>query len=114
MTEPGSISLLQYGKRKMASNSWRTISRFGCRQLSERQCDCQASSYDRNTCLQRAATNESTFVPTAGDNQRCAELVEQCDCRLIDTPEGKRKCGFARRDACDADRDAGCVEDGGY
>ncbi|MDP1918270.1 MAG: hypothetical protein Q8L14_18640 [Myxococcales bacterium] len=85
-----------------------------CRQLSERQCDCQASSYDRNTCLQRAATNESTFVPTAGDNQRCAELVEQCDCRLIDTPEGKRKCGFARRDACDADRDAGCVEDGGY
>ncbi len=85
-----------------------------CRQLSERQCDCQASSYDRNTCLQRAATNESTFVPTAGDNQRCAELVEQCDCRLIDTPEGKRKCGFARRPACDADLDAGCVEDGGY
>ncbi len=85
-----------------------------CRQLSERLCDCQASSFDRNTCLQRAATNESTFVPTAGDNQRCAELVEQCDCRLIDTPEGKRKCGFARRPACDADLDAGCVEDGGY
>ena len=85
-----------------------------CRQLSERQCDCQASSFDRNTCLQRAATQENNVAPTAGDNQRCAELVEQCDCRLIDTPEGKRKCGFARRDACDADRDAGCVEDGGY
>jgi hypothetical protein len=85
-----------------------------CRQLSERQCDCQASSFDRNTCLQRAATNESTFVPTAGDNQRCAELVEKCDCRLIDTPEGKQKCGFARRAACDADQDAGCLEDGGY
>lgn len=85
-----------------------------CRQLSERQCDCQQSSFDRNTCLQRAATNESTFVPSAVDNQRCAELVEQCDCRLVDTPEGKQKCGFARRPACDVERDAGCLEDGGF
>ena len=30
------------------------------------------------------------------------------------TPEGKVKCGFARRPACDADRDAGCLEDGGF
>jgi hypothetical protein len=85
-----------------------------CRQLSERQCDCTQSSSERNTCLQRAATQESIVTLTAADNQRCAELVEACDCRLIDTPEGKLKCGYARRAACDADRDAGCLEDGGY
>lgn len=86
-----------------------------CRQLSERLCECQQSSFDRNTCLQRAASAaESTASITAADNQRCAELVEACDCRLIDTPEGKQKCGFARRPACDADRDAGCVADGGF
>jgi len=85
-----------------------------CRQLSEKLCDCQASSLDRNTCLQRAATNEATYQPTAIDNQRCAELVDVCDCRLVNTPMGKEKCGFARRTACDADLDAGCVPDGGF
>jgi hypothetical protein len=85
-----------------------------CRQLSELMCDCQPSSFDRNNCLQRAATSESTWVPTEGQNQRCAELVNQCNCRLVDTPEGKQKCGFARRAACDADGDAGCLEDGGF
>ena len=85
-----------------------------CRHLSERQCECQQSSFDRNTCLQRAATQESTVTLTATDNARCAELVEACDCRLIDTPEGKVKCGFARRAECDADRDAGCLADGGF
>ncbi len=85
-----------------------------CRQLSERQCECQQSSFDRNTCLQRAATQESTVTLTTTDNARCSELVEACDCRLIDTPEGKVKCGFARRAACDADLDAGCLADGGF
>lgn len=85
-----------------------------CRQLSEKMCDCMASSYDRNTCLQRAATNDGLAMPTEADNARCAELVDVCDCRLVDTPEGKQKCGFARRPSCDADADAGCVLDGGY
>lgn len=85
-----------------------------CRQLSERQCECLQSSFERNTCLQRVATLESTATVTVEDSARCAELVEQCDCRLVDTPEGKRKCGYARREACDADRDAGCLSDGGY
>ncbi len=84
-----------------------------CRQLSERQCDCQSSSFERNTCLQNAAAREESVRPTADDNQRCAELVEQCDCRLIDTPEGKQKCGFARRPACDADLETSCLSDGG-
>lgn len=85
-----------------------------CRQLSERQCECFQSSYERNSCLQRVATQESVAALTNEDNARCAELVEACDCRLVDTPEGKRKCGFARRDACDVDHDAGCLPDGGY
>lgn len=85
-----------------------------CRQLSEKMCDCQSSSFDRNTCLQRAATSESSVMPSDADNQRCAELVDVCDCRLVGTPAGKAKCGFARRPACDVDTDAGCVTDGGF
>ncbi len=85
-----------------------------CRQLSEKMCDCMASSFDRNACLQRAATNDGTAMPGQADNERCAELIEVCDCRLIDTPEGKQKCGFARRPSCDAEVDSGCVTDGGY
>ncbi|MCA2981500.1 MAG: hypothetical protein INH41_02100 [Myxococcaceae bacterium] len=79
-----------------------------CRQLSERLCECQQSSFDRNTCLQRAATAESLANPTAAQNEACAALVPECDCRLVETPEGKKKCGFARLpDGCDADRPDG-------
>lgn len=89
-----------------------------CRQLSERLCECQQSSFDRNTCLQRAATADSTANPTTAQNEACAALVEQCDCRLTETPEGKKKCGFARLPApCDADNpgggDGGTLPDGG-
>lgn len=86
-----------------------------CRQLSERLCECQQSSFDRNTCLQRAASAEGVASVTAADNEACAALVQECDCRLVDTPEGKKKCGFARLpDGCDADRpDGGSLPDGG-
>jgi hypothetical protein len=86
-----------------------------CRQLTEKQCDCLVSQFDRNACRQRAATNENVYPATAEDSARCEQLLPQCDCRLIDTPEGKKRCGFARAPSpCDADLpDGGTLPDGG-
>jgi uncharacterized protein YcfL len=67
-----------------------------CRQLSEKLCDCTVNSTDKTACLQVASTNETYNAPTDADNEVCAALYEQCNCRLIDTAIGKAKCGLAR------------------
>lgn len=66
-----------------------------CRILSEKQCDCTTNSSDKTNCLSRAASQEGTFTPTAEDEARCEELLETCDCRLVDTQSGKERCGLA-------------------
>ena len=68
-----------------------------CRQLSEKLCDCTTSTTEKTSCLQYAASKEtaSGVIVTAADEDLCASLLTQCDCRLIDTPEGKVKCGLA-------------------
>lgn len=67
-----------------------------CRSLSERLCDCSANSVTKDACLQVASRAEASYPPTAEDEARCAELLKGCDCRLIDTPEGKKACGLSR------------------
>lgn len=67
-----------------------------CRQLSEKLCDCSLNSNDKTACLQRAASNESVNTVTDEDEATCQRLYDQCDCRLIDTPVGKIRCGLAR------------------
>ncbi len=68
-----------------------------CRLLSEKACDCTVNSNDRTNCLTRASQQDSTFnsSPTAEDEDRCEALLETCDCRLVDTPAGKMRCGLA-------------------
>lgn len=66
-----------------------------CRLLSEKQCDCTTSSTEKSACLQRVATQETTFPPTEEDEARCEALEKTCDCRLVDTPAGKERCGLA-------------------
>ena len=66
-----------------------------CRVLSEKLCDCSLNSTEKNSCLTNASTNEANFVPSAADDATCASLVKTCDCRLIDTPQGKINCGLA-------------------
>lgn len=67
-----------------------------CRQLAEKVCDCTSSSTERTSCLQFAANKDnSSIVVTAEDQDRCESLLPDCDCRLIDTPAGKERCGFA-------------------
>lgn len=67
-----------------------------CRQLSEKLCECSANSTEKTACLQRAANEESRIAVQPADEARCEELLDGCDCRLVDTPEGKQRCGLAR------------------
>lgn len=67
-----------------------------CRQLSEKLCECSINSTEKTACGQRAANSEGVNPPTPAQDQHCKELQQQCDCRLIDTPEGKLKCGLSR------------------
>lgn len=66
-----------------------------CRLLSEKLCDCTTNTSDKTTCLSRAASQEAAFQPTADDELTCEALTESCDCRLVDTPSGKERCGLA-------------------
>ncbi len=66
-----------------------------CRQLSEKLCDCALNSVDKDTCLRRASNNESNNPPTDDDEKTCDRLLKGCDCRLIDTTQGKIGCGLA-------------------
>jgi hypothetical protein len=71
-----------------------------CRQLSEKLCDCTLSATERTSCLQAAANKESPEtrpVVRAEDEAICESLLDECDCRLVDTPAGKERCGFAVR-----------------
>ncbi|WP_426757142.1 hypothetical protein [Myxococcus sp. Y35] len=67
-----------------------------CRELSEKLCDCAINSVEKELCLRRASQEENRVEPTAEDEAVCEELVESCDCRAIETDEGKRACGLSR------------------
>ena len=77
-----------------------------CRQLSERQCECSLTTAERTSCLTTASNKEAAAVLTAADEATCEALLPGCDCRLIDTPQGKAACGLARPLA-EAGADAG-------
>jgi len=67
-----------------------------CRKLSEKLCECEDHKPARDYCRQRAGDKESLYPPTELENAQCKMLLENCDCKLLDTPEGKIACGLAR------------------
>ncbi len=67
-----------------------------CRQLSERLCDCALNSSEKTACLSRASNSEGVNPPTEADEANCKTMLNSCDCRLINTPDGKVRCGLAR------------------
>jgi hypothetical protein len=67
-----------------------------CRQLTERLCDCSPTTADRNNCLTQAASADGNRPITNEEARVCEALLPQCDCRLIDTAQGKERCGLAR------------------
>ena len=72
-----------------------------CRQLSEAICECATTSTNRTNCLSAAANAEQSNYPSAADEEACGALLPVCDCRLVDTAQGKANCGMARPLATD-------------
>lgn len=66
-----------------------------CRQLSEKLCDCASTTTEKNSCLQGISTREANSPPTPEDEVLCEGLLPGCDCRLLDTAQGKERCGWA-------------------
>ena len=73
-----------------------------CKKLAEKLCDCTATSVEKDSCKRLVAASESSNPPTPQDELSCGDLLKPpdggpgCDCRQIDTPEGKYRCGLAR------------------
>lgn len=79
-----------------ATLSGLTACKGACRELSEKLCECAVNSVEQQSCEQRAAQEEGRVEPTAEDEEVCEQRLEGCDCRAIETDEGKRACGLAR------------------
>ncbi|RKH34745.1 hypothetical protein [Corallococcus sicarius] len=79
-----------------ASLSGLTACKTTCRELSEKLCECALNSVEKQACQQRAADEESRVEPTAEDEIACEAKLEVCDCRAIETEDGKKACGLAR------------------
>ena len=75
-----------------------------CRQLSEKLCDCNTNSVERELCVRRAANDEALVEPTSSDQDPCDALLNakdarrqaKCNCDNYQTDEGKQACGLAR------------------
>jgi hypothetical protein len=67
-----------------------------CQQLSESLCNCANNAQLKAACLSRAATEAGNINVTSEDNQLCGQLMNVCDCHVINTYEGKVNCGLAR------------------
>ncbi|WP_223642311.1 hypothetical protein [Corallococcus sp. EGB] len=79
-----------------ASLSGLTACKTACRELSEKLCECALNSVEKQACQQRAAEEEGRVEPTAEDEMVCEAKLDGCDCRAIETEEGKKACGLAR------------------
>jgi hypothetical protein len=79
-----------------ASLSGLTACKGACRELSEKLCECALNSVEKQSCRQRAAEEEKRVEPTAENEAVCEARLEGCDCRTIETEEGKKSCGLAR------------------
>jgi hypothetical protein len=67
-----------------------------CRQLSERLCECALNTNERSNCISRAANAEGGNPPSPAQEDYCRAQLPQCNCHLIETAEGKQRCGLAR------------------
>ncbi|AKF79762.1 hypothetical protein SAMN05443572_1011047 [Myxococcus fulvus] len=72
-----------------------------CRELSEKLCDCSINSVEKEICLQNASREESRVEPTPEQEAVCETKLAGCDCKKIETAEGKRECGIAREGGID-------------
>jgi len=66
-----------------------------CRSLAEKLCDCETDTTSRETCLRGVAERAGTYDATEAQNQVCDGFLGSCDCKNLNTADGKRACGLA-------------------
>ena len=66
-----------------------------CEDLADKICACEGSRAQVDACKRRAAQRESKTDPGASAQERCASLVDSCDCHALGTAAGDRACGLA-------------------
>lgn len=66
-----------------------------CEELAEERCSCKSTTSERDSCERLAADQRSKNPPSDADEKRCEGFLKTCDCRRLDTAEGKRACGLA-------------------
>jgi len=67
-----------------------------CHNLAIMLCDCLVTTADQDACKQQISSQESRFGASSADNALCGQLLNQCDCHTVGTPQGKVACGLAR------------------
>lgn len=68
-----------------------------CLKLAQKLCDCESTATERDTCNAAASSQKSLIDLTAADEEACSAALDSCDCRQLDTPEGKAACALARK-----------------
>jgi len=68
-----------------------------CLKLADQICSCQPDDPSRANCSQKARDQEGIFNVRPQDEQLCQELLDSnsCDCKKLDTPEGRVACGVS-------------------
>jgi hypothetical protein len=66
-----------------------------CLKLADQICSCQPDQASQANCQQRARDEEGIFNVRKQDEQFCQNLLDtnSCDCKKLDTPEGRIACG---------------------
>ncbi len=67
-----------------------------CLKLAQQICDCQPTASQRDTCNTDASNQKALITITSQQEAACTAALNTCDCRLLNTPEGKVACGQAR------------------
>lgn len=67
-----------------------------CRNLAGQVCQCLPDDGTRAACNQRAKDSEAVFGLRSQDQAFCQHQLDThaCDCKVLDTPEGKAGCGL--------------------
>ena len=66
------------------------------RSARRENCECERTTTARDNCNRIASDEANRISVTPEEEAACEQLVDQCDCNALSTPEGKRACGLAR------------------
>lgn len=66
-----------------------------CLSLAKQICQCLPDDGNRAACNQRAQQSEADIPVRAQDEAFCQKQIDAhaCDCRVLNTPEGRVGCG---------------------